>query len=51
MSKTDNRREKINKYFWIVFSTPFAILALLLLLAALGALGYMPDIQTLENPK
>lgn len=51
MSKTNNRREKINKYFWIVFSTPFAILALLLLLAALGALGYMPDIQTLENPK
>ncbi|MBN2814562.1 MAG: transglycosylase domain-containing protein [Bacteroidales bacterium] len=51
MSKTNNRKEKINKYFWIVFSTPFAILALLLFLAALGALGYMPDIQTLENPK
>jgi penicillin-binding protein 1A len=44
-------RKKFNKYFWIVFTTPFAVLALLLLLAAVGALGYMPSIEVLENPK
>jgi penicillin-binding protein 1A len=40
-----------NKYFWILFATPFALLAFFLLLASLGALGYMPSIQVLENPK
>ncbi len=44
-------RKRFNKYFWIVFSIPFAIIALLLILAELGGLGYMPDIKTLENPK
>ncbi len=43
--------KKFNKYFWILFASPFVVLALLLILAAFGALGYMPDIQTLENPK
>ena len=44
-------RKKFNRYFWIIFSTPFALLALLLLLAALGAMGYMPSIEVLENPQ
>jgi len=51
MSKTKINRKKFNKYFWILFTVPFAILAFLLLLAAFGGLGYMPDIKTLENPK
>jgi penicillin-binding protein 1A len=51
MTLTNINRKKFNKYFWIVFASPFALLALLLLLAALGALGYMPNIATLENPK
>jgi penicillin-binding protein 1A len=51
MMYISTNRKKFNKYFWIVFSTPFAILALLLLLASIGGLGYMPDIQALENPK
>ncbi|MBN1414147.1 MAG: transglycosylase domain-containing protein [Bacteroidales bacterium] len=44
-------RKKFNTYFWIVFCIPFVSLAFLLLLAAIGALGYMPSIQVLENPK
>ncbi|MBN1792022.1 MAG: transglycosylase domain-containing protein [Bacteroidales bacterium] len=51
MSKTNINRKKFNKYFWIIFAAPFALLALLLLLAAVGGMGYMPDINTLENPK
>jgi len=51
MITTNISRKKFNKYFWIVFSSPFALLAILLFLAALGGLGYMPDIETLENPK
>jgi penicillin-binding protein 1A len=50
MTTTNFNRRKFNKYFWIIFASPFALLALLLLLAALGGLGYMPDIETLENP-
>jgi len=51
MDKTTLNRKKFNKYFWILFSAPFGVLVILLLLAALGGLGYMPDIKTLENPK
>jgi penicillin-binding protein 1A len=51
MNKTKIDRKKFNKYFWIIFAAPFALLALLLILAAVGGLGYMPDIKTLENPK
>jgi penicillin-binding protein 1A len=51
MTITNIDRKKFNKIFWIVFTTPFALLAILLILAALGALGSMPNIETLENPK
>lgn len=51
MIKTNIDRKKFNKYFWIIFASPFALLTILLLLAAIGGLGYMPDINTLENPK
>lgn len=51
MFKTNINRKKFNKYFWIIFASPFAVITLLLLLAAVGGLGYMPDINTLENPK
>ncbi len=51
MSKININRKKFNKYFWIIFAAPFALLALLLLFAAVGVMGYMPDINTLENPK
>jgi penicillin-binding protein 1A len=44
-------RKKFNRYFWIFFCAPFALLALMLLFAAAGALGYMPSINVLENPR
>ncbi|MBN1159157.1 MAG: transglycosylase domain-containing protein [Bacteroidales bacterium] len=51
MGRFKINRKKFNRYFWIIFAVPFAILAILLVLAALGGLGYMPDIETLENPQ
>jgi penicillin-binding protein 1A len=51
MRVTNIPRKKFNKYFWIIFASPFALLALLILIAAFGGLGYMPNIETLENPK
>jgi len=51
MQNTKFNRDKFNKYFWIAFASPFALLTLLLVLAAIGGLGYMPDIETLENPQ
>jgi penicillin-binding protein 1A len=51
MNTTNIDRKKFNKYFWVIFTAPFALLALLLILAAFGALGYMPDVKALENPK
>jgi penicillin-binding protein 1A len=44
-------RKKFNRYFWIIFCAPFVLLALMLVLAAVGALGYMPSINVLENPR
>jgi penicillin-binding protein 1A len=51
MTITNIDRKKFNKIFWIAFASPLALLTLLLLLAAVGGLGYMPDIEALENPK
>jgi penicillin-binding protein 1A len=42
---------KYNRIFWIVFSSPFIILILVIVLAASGNMGYMPKIEDLENPK
>ncbi|MBN2480878.1 MAG: transglycosylase domain-containing protein [Bacteroidales bacterium] len=51
MSKFKINRKKFNRYFWIIFASPFVILTILLVLAATGGLGDMPDIETLENPQ
>jgi penicillin-binding protein 1A len=51
MKNTNINRKNFNKYFWILFAAPFVVITFLLLLAAAGGLGYMPDINTLENPK
>jgi len=44
-------RKKFNRTFWIIFIAPFALLVILLLLAAWGVMGYMPSIEVLENPE
>jgi penicillin-binding protein 1A len=43
--------KKFNLIFWAIFITPFLSLTIIFILAGSGALGYMPDFATLENPK
>ncbi len=45
------KRKRINQLFWIIFIMPFLTLLIIFILASNGALGYMPDIAALENPK
>ena len=42
---------KYIKWFWILFFTGIFCIALPFLLAAIGAFGYMPNFDDLENPK
>lgn len=51
MKITIKDRKKFNLIFWMVFISPFLTLAIIFILAASGALGYMPDFATLENPR
>lgn len=51
MTGTIKNRKKFNLIFWGIFITPFLSLTIIFILAANGALGYMPDFATLENPK
>jgi len=58
MAKTRNRElyEKLStpravRLFWFVVAAPFALLLLLLGLAAVGAFGKLPTFADLENPK
>ena len=50
-TKKNNKTKKIVKWLWIVAMTPFAVLALMLTLTAIGAFGRMPSFEELENPK
>lgn len=42
---------KYTRIFWILFAFPFLVLAIIIILAATGNLGYMPGVEDLENPK
>lgn len=42
---------KYNRKFWILFSIPFIILFLIIVLASFGLMGHMPKVEDLENPK
>ena len=42
---------KYVKWFWILFGSGIAVVALIFLLASWGALGKMPTFETLENPQ
>ena len=50
-TKKNNKTKQIVKWLWIVAMTPFAVLALMLTLTAIGAFGRMPSFEELENPK
>ena len=45
------RTKRLIKWLWIATVTPLALLALLLILTAIGAFGRMPSFEELENPK
>ncbi|MBN2214488.1 MAG: transglycosylase domain-containing protein [Bacteroidales bacterium] len=51
MTLTIKNRKKFNLVFWGIFITPFLSLTIIFILAANGALGYMPDFEALENPQ
>ena len=42
---------KTIKWFWIVISTPFIILFIMIALIAMGLFGKLPSFEELENPK
>lgn len=42
---------KFIKWFWILFGSGIAVVAIVFLLASWGALGKMPTFETLENPQ
>ena len=50
-SSQNNRKSQIVKWLWIIAIAPFAMLALMLSLTALGVFGRMPSFEELENPK
>ena len=50
-SATMKKKRKIVAWLWGIFLTPVTILALMLILTALGAFGRMPTFEELENPK
>lgn len=51
MSEQKVNHIKYTRIFWILFSLPFIVFIIIILLAASGNLGYMPKIEDLENPK
>ncbi len=51
MKITVKNRKRFSTIFWAVFATLLLSPALIFFFASLGALGYMPDIAALENPK
>lgn len=42
--------KKYIKYFWIIILTPISLGVLIIILTALGWLGFMPTIEDLQNP-
>ena len=44
-------KRKVVRLMWATAITPVVLLFLMLLLAAIGAFGYMPTFEELENPK
>lgn len=51
MNSSINKYKKYTLIFWIVFALPLISVVLLFWLAGSGKLGYMPQIEDLENPK
>jgi penicillin-binding protein 1A len=51
MTQAKNKKTNYKKLFWILFASPFIIIAIIFLLLTIGALGFMPSFEDLENPQ
>lgn len=51
MSNHSQKFRKIIKRLWIIYACLVGVFILMLVLAGIGAFGYMPDLEELENPK
>ena len=49
--KTSTKKNRLITCLWTLIVAPIALLALMLILTALGAFGRMPTFEELENPK
>lgn len=50
MALPDEKRSKFNRIFWKIFGYGIGIVALLFFLIYIGWIGYIPDIEQLQNP-
>jgi penicillin-binding protein 1A len=50
MNNPISNEKKYIKYFWIIILTPISLGLLIIILTALGWLGFMPTIEDLQNP-
>ena len=51
MTQSTTRFAVFKKYFWRIFFIGFAIVTLMFALIWIGWIGYLPDIEELQNPK
>lgn len=51
MAQTDQKFSTLRKYFWRFFSICIGATVLMFLLISIGWIGYLPDIDELQNPK
>jgi penicillin-binding protein 1A len=50
MTNRNSSEKKYLKYFWIIILTPICLGLIIIILTALGWLGFMPTIEDLQNP-
>ncbi len=48
---TSSQKKTFLKWFWGLFITGVAFIALIITLISIGAIGYLPPIEELQNPK
>lgn len=51
MAQTDKKFSTFRKYFWRFFSICIGATVLMFLLISIGWIGYLPEIEELQNPK
>lgn len=51
MAKTNENFPRFKKYFWRIFKISIAAIILIFALISIGWIGYLPNIEELQNPK